>query len=220
MILSVGEGTARRLAAARGFEKLPVFPIGTHRAPAAAAAARETWPLSVLVIPEGLTDECVRLFSCALDAARLAPDIRFVLRTHPVLPFERLHHALPSQDHLPANVELSRSGPLEAEFTHAGFCLYRGSSAAVYATLAGLQPFYLEMPGELTLDPMHDLDVWRQTVNGPRTFVDRVRAAASAGAEARSAEWRRAAAHLHRYAQPFSETVLDEFLTFATRFAA
>ena len=74
----------------------------------------------------------------------------------------------PALRQLPDNVSLSVERPLVQEFAQARYCLYRGSSAAMHAVLAGLKPYYLMRPGELPFDCLSGLGDWRETVTFTR----------------------------------------------------
>jgi hypothetical protein len=118
-----------------------------------------------LVLPEGIGSECIYLFEFALECARRLPEARFIFRTHPVLPFERLEPNIRGYYPVPDNVEVSRGRPIEDDFARATYLLYRGSSTVIYAVLAGLKPFYIVRPDEIDLDPLYELAEWREHVH-------------------------------------------------------
>ena len=109
-----------------------------------------------LVLPEGLESECLFLFDFSLRCAHLMPDYRFIWRTHPIIRFHELIQANQSLSNLPKNVTHS-TGPLNDDFRHASYVLYRGSSAAIQAVQAGLHPVYLSRSGEISIDPLHQI---------------------------------------------------------------
>ena len=62
----------------------------------------------------------------------------------------------PQLKHLPPNICFSNE-PIASDFARCGFALYRGSTAAVQAVAAGLQPIYLQLAGAMTIDPMYEI---------------------------------------------------------------
>ena len=117
-----------------------------------------------LVLPEGLAEECHFLFSYCMRVARLYPGIRFVWRLHPVVTFEALLKKYPEFRKLPDNISLS-SQAFEEDLGIAKWAMYRGSTAIVQALAAGVMPLYISRPGEINLDPLHQLTVWKKSIN-------------------------------------------------------
>ncbi|MFH1441058.1 MAG: hypothetical protein ABIH18_03325 [Candidatus Omnitrophota bacterium] len=132
-------------------------------------AARADYP-ACLVIPEGYLTEYKILFTFALVCAGIAPQINFIFRVHPILSFDSIKKQDKKFQDLPKNIRLSNVS-LEDDFARCRWALYRGSTAAVQATLFGLRPIYLELPGELTIDPLYELKDWRSVIKTPEEFL-------------------------------------------------
>jgi hypothetical protein len=114
---------------------------------------------------------------------------------------------------LPENVSLSTDKPLAQEFAQSRYCLYRGSSAAMHAVLAGLKPYYLARPGELSFDCLFGLPDWRETVTSPTELADSMTVADGvADSDAAS----RAMSFCERYVLPVRPAAIDELLAMAT----
>ncbi|MDG2240287.1 MAG: hypothetical protein P8L30_08790 [Longimicrobiales bacterium] len=171
VVLCMGPTTCTDLAENSSFEDTRFCVFGTHRMQRDPGATVRAPGDTCLVVPEGLQDEASSLFRMAMEAARLSPETRFIFRCHPVLPYDSLI-GLPAEDQLPPGVELSRVPNIEDDFDRSSSILYRGSSSVVYGILSGLRPFYLEMPDELTLDPLHALATWRERVFDAQSFLD------------------------------------------------
>jgi hypothetical protein len=122
-----------------------------------------------LVLPEGIASECILLFEFSLNCAKLMPEMRFIWRLHPLITPESLMALNPSMRELPPNVEFSRIS-LEDDFKRTSFALYRGSTAIVKAVIFGLQPIYLVNIGEMTIDPLYQMDALRTKVTEPSDF--------------------------------------------------
>lgn len=165
VIVTAGEVTRRRFAAAYEGTPTRVAVMGMHRR-LTQASAPTRWterPRACLVIPEGLPAEVVLLFDFAIAAAAAAPDVTFILRLHPILSMAELQRQYPRFRNLPPNVTTS-TADIREDFARSRWALYRGSNAAIYAVIAGVRPLYVERSGELSIDCMHELNVWKTAV--------------------------------------------------------
>lgn len=211
-ILTVGDVTRDVIAKALGMSRISVLTYGSHRRPAAARPRSAGADERCLVIPEGLESECLTLFDFALSAAAAMPELEFVLRMHPVLPFEKVANRHPRLRMLPANVRVSEEADLAVDCAQCDWALYRGSSAALYAVLAGVRPVYVARPGELVIDPLFGLDGWRRRIAHIDEFRAIVAADRAEPAPERHREWVRAASFCERYVMPANPAVVDELL--------
>jgi hypothetical protein len=132
---------------------------------------------------------------------------------HPVLPFERLVRWYPRFRALPANVSVSTEADIGADLARCDWALYRGSSAAVYAVLAGVRPVYVERAGELCIDPLYTLRGWRRIVSDVKGFAGLVAADRALALTDRQREWEPARAFCDRYAAPPDTQVLHGLVT-------
>jgi hypothetical protein len=200
VLLTVGEITRDRILETGSFSETSTVVYGSHRrAPATDVRPPDFTRARCLVLPEGLEGECVRLFQFAVEAAVCTPEMIFVFRTHPVLPMSRL-----ARDHgflrtLPPNVEISREAQIGIDFARCGWALYRGSSAALHAVLAGIRPVYVEAPDELAFDPLFALRQWRRSIRSADEFAALVANDMAANAEERRKEWEPAREFCDRY---------------------
>ena len=172
VILTLSETTRAALAESKELGPASLITYGSHRRPQVVtpqgSRQREA---RCLVLPDAHASESATLFEFALDCALEMPEITFVLRPHPSSVYAGAAASAPPLRDLPRNVEISRSASFETECLRARFCLYRGSSAAMYAVLAGVKPFYVSRAGELPFDPLSGLTVWRETVTSPRDLA-------------------------------------------------
>ncbi len=172
LVLCVGNVTRSELEAEPRLEGTKFETMGTHRRKI--PASRITSPATeggCLVLPEGMLAEVVSLFRVALLAARAGPDIRFIFRLHPSFSFEHLVRHAPEFAALPENIEVSTGRDVESDFARSRWMLYRGSSTVLYGILAGVKPFYLQSPHELTIDPVYKLNTWRGVVGSSAELV-------------------------------------------------
>jgi hypothetical protein len=210
VILTLGEIPHAALAASAGLRSVRFIEYGTHRRATLPVLPQPRHrPRRCLVLPDAGYDECATLFEFALDCARRSPDISFVLRPHPMVEIRSLLHRLPFLRNLPGNVSLSVDKPLEQEFAQTRYCLYRGSSAAMHAARAGIKPYYLARPGELSFDCLFELGDWREAVTSPQDLLKRMNLADQSSDTAAAM---RAAEFCERYVSPVKPAALNELL--------
>jgi hypothetical protein len=165
-ILTAGMVSMEQLKRTPDLARIPIAVLGSNRAvgqdggqPGGTAAIN-----ACLVIPEGLVGECHLLFEFSIACAKLMPEIRFIWRLHPLQKYETLRARNQNLKNLPSNIELSH-GTLEQDIALCRWVIYRGSTAILKAVEMGLRPIYLELPGELTIDPLYELGSWRLKVS-------------------------------------------------------
>ncbi|RJR40165.1 MAG: hypothetical protein C4576_20480 [Desulfobacteraceae bacterium] len=124
-----------------------------------------------LVIPEGIPSECHILFEFSLECAHALPDVQFIWRLHPILSYDSLSDQNPRLRNLPVNILLSAE-TLEIDIVRCRWALYRGTTAIVQGVMGGLMPIYLELPGEMTIDPLYELQDCRESVKSCTDFVE------------------------------------------------
>ncbi|RJQ28949.1 hypothetical protein C4565_02780, partial [Candidatus Parcubacteria bacterium] len=168
-----------------------------------------------LVLPEGVESESIYLFDLALACARRLPQVEFIFRMHPVLPFEKVSAMLAGYPPETKNVEVSDRSKIEEDFARTGYVLYRGSSTVMYAILAGLKPFYFERPGELNFDPIFELNIWREHVRSPEDLIQKFNIDRKTAGEIRHRQWSTALGYCDRYTQPIREEALDRMIEFS-----
>ena len=181
VILTSGEAARRQLQDGMPFPHTAIDVIGSERA---VSGGRETVSLDsatqasfktncCVVLPEGLEDECRRLFDFSVRCAQEMPEMTFVWRLHPQMTMERLLARMPSLRARPANIRIS-SGTLEEDLLTARWALYRGTTAVIRAVGMRCRPLYLETPGEMSIDPLHGLHHWKATVTSPGEFLTQI----------------------------------------------
>jgi hypothetical protein len=114
---------------------------------------------------------------------------------------------------VPPNVEVAGERPFGADIARAGTMLYRGSSTVVYGILAGLKPFYVQRPGELTLDPLYRLETWREWVRDPADFATALLAHEAQSDGARQRSWTAARDFCRAYAMAEQPAAIDRLAT-------
>jgi hypothetical protein len=212
IVMTMGEVTHSTLAASSDLRGIRLITYGSHRRtsvsrPPAVGPERTR----CLVLPDSNPGECATLFEFALECARRAPAIAFILRPHPAVDLVAMRGRAPSLRDLPSNVQFSSLAALDADCAHSACCLYRASSAAVHAVLAGVKPLYLARKGEMLLDPLLELTDWRESVSSPEDFIAAwERERKSTDAEPALRAWK----YCDRYVSRIRPEALDELLSF------
>jgi hypothetical protein len=212
-LLTIGEVTAAALQSAWDGHGVPVAVYGSHRRRDSVRppASFSSGARRCLVVPEGLETECLSLIDFTLRAAREIRDLDFVIRMHPVLPFEQLRRRHPQIGDLPPNVSISKNADIEQDFADSTWVLYRGSSAVIHAVLAGKKPIYYRTPDDFGIDPLFSLDTWRTVVTTVGEFRDAMSAVAG-NDSAGDCDYERAKAYCDGYVRsPRLENVLGWF---------
>jgi hypothetical protein len=172
-ILTAGIVSKDQLERSHGLKDIPISVLGSNRTfkgfniynkhQMYSCQAEHLDNSACLVIPEGVESECNLLFEFSLACAQASPDIQFIWRLHPLVTFKSLLAHNPKLRNFPRNIVLSQS-TLEEDIARCRWALYRGTTAIVQAVVAGLRPIYLQLPGEMTIDPLYELGDWRAVV--------------------------------------------------------
>ena len=118
-----------------------------------------------LVIPEGILSECSVLLEFSLKCALFDPNTSFIWRFHPLTPYHMLQKRNKIFKNIPSNITVSKMS-LEEDICRSTIVLYRGSTAVIAAVSGLCRPVYLSSPGEMTIDPLYELDNrWKVSAN-------------------------------------------------------
>lgn len=214
VVLCLGPKTAQMLQPGHPHSRL--IPFGTFRRSAQGSIPSLPAPQkkTILVLPEAHPEEMDLMFQTALQAAKLLPDHRFILRCHPIIPSPRklvLKHAGKDPRLLP-NVEISSGKGVEEDFIRSSAILYRGSSAVLYAIRFGLKPIYLHDGILPDLDPLFELQAWKEQVSGADPLADCLRGYADQNPCCLEKEWAVATEFVRTYAIPVDDSSVNQLV--------
>jgi len=171
IFLSTGSTPALQLRAQKSYKCKPIIVLGSVRAFTDNNESSFTRNDCVLVIPDGTISECLLMFKFAFKAADAFPDIKFTWRLHPLINREYLERIEPLFRTLPVNVSWSDLS-LERDALNSRWALYRGSTAIITASCAGCLPIYLSVLGEISIDPLADIDMLRPSIYTVDSLAD------------------------------------------------
>ena len=168
IILTAGSVTKKRLEGLLGLNKIPIYLLGSPRSLVDFRRSNtridNSDQITCLVLPEGLDSECHLIYDFSLRCAILMPGVKFIWRLHPLISFRDLTRKNNKLQRLPENIILSNSS-IEKDIECSQFSIYRGSTAIITALSSGIQPIYLSLQDEMTIDPLFELDnKWRKIV--------------------------------------------------------
>ena len=213
LLLTLGEVTQQMLERSKRLKNVTKLAYGTHRRFSSRIEVEEPKNTpAFLVLPEGVESESIYLLDLALECATSLPDIRFIFRMHPVLPFEKIVPQLNGYPPKNGNIELSDHPNIEDDFDRTGYILYRGSSTVMYGILAGLKPYYFERPDEMNFDPIFELDVWRERVRSTAELVRNFETDRQASDDFRYRQWQKALNYCDHYISSIRDDTLDQMI--------
>jgi hypothetical protein len=179
-IVAAGKIGAAQLSNSKRLAGTPISVLGSSRTCRASAdeahqtrasfAGRAARGDTCLVLPEGVPTECHLLFEFSLECARACPEMRFLWRLHPIVSFDSLLARNAKLRNPPPNVELSTRAFTD-DLAVAGWALYRGSTAIIQAVAKQVRPVYVQLRGELTVDPLYELEGYRERVTTAEGFA-------------------------------------------------
>jgi hypothetical protein len=149
---------------------------------------------TLLVLLEGL-EKMVGLLRFADAAARLCPNIRFVVREHPALGLARLAPLARVALGGPVGLQVSRAATLVEALAEADAVLYQGTTAAMNAGAAGIPLLRFRGNEVPTDDPLFACSALKREVGAP----DDVPAALGHFTEMEDATWQRELATFRAY---------------------
>jgi hypothetical protein len=166
-----------------------------------------------LVAPEGLVNECLILFTFAIEAARLLPGTDFIFRTHPSISFQALQAENDRLQNLPPNIIISSNKNIDDDFKRCSWLLYRNSSVSFFAILAGLRPIYLGVENEISNDVLYALNSWRLHVSIPEEMIAIIEKDKQASEDERNTEREQAYRFSQAYMMPYDVAIFENCIS-------
>jgi hypothetical protein len=130
--------------------------------------------INCLVCPEGTITETKFLFKYAFDIARIRPDIKFILRAHPLLEINTFINKYFDKESINnlSNVDFSKKS-FEIDLSRSNVILFRGSYSVISGLLHNLIPVYYNgIKNDLDINPIQDSNIKTFKVNTVNNFVD------------------------------------------------
>lgn len=212
IILCSGHRTADALRKNHGFRKTKIIPFGTfRRSSITEVCVPNPKCQTVLVLPD-FYKEAPFLFNTAIQVATMLKDHHFIFRCHPAYSFSNIKNLVNGNLEKMGNVEISEGKKIEEDFERSSVILYRGSSAVLYAVLNGLKPFYLHVKNTEIIDPIFELDAWRESIDSGQALEQRLREYAAEPLDKIIPAWKVATQYVKGYTMPVGENSITRLL--------
>jgi hypothetical protein len=165
-----------------------------------------------LVVPEGTLMESKLLFNYAIQVAISLTDYYFIFRCHPIFSFSQIRPHLDNNMEIIQNIEISDNHNMFDDIARSSILLYRSSSIVLYAILNGLKPFYFCDDHNHHVDPLFELNGWREHVTSVEEMEKVLQRYEGLTELQLSESWRKAADYVSKYIQPVEDTSIDALL--------
>lgn len=214
VVLCSGERTLQMMKPSHEKQQVQLLPFGSFRFPSDGVLLKRPEPsvARLLVLPEGTVSEATILFNVAIAAASSLKEYSFVFRLHPLLSVDSVKPFLEKGWETLSNVHFSQSKKIEEDFASCSALLYRASSASLYGLLSGLKPFYWKQAGEENIDPLFELEVFREEVGSIQELSERLMDYGKTPVERTLSDWQIAAKYVQEYTIPVSEKSIQNFM--------
>ena len=174
MLLTGGSVAKKQLENKMSLRHLPILVLGSSRTLiqnkiGKAFPEYENNKNICLIIPEGIWEEYDTLLNFSIKCAHLCPRINFVIRRHPLMQGKSRKIDQAKLDSAPSNFAVSTK-PLNEDIQASKWAIYRGSTAIIQSVIGGLVPIYIELAGEMIIDPLYEVAGNRASLATPWDF--------------------------------------------------
>ena len=208
-VLCQGEVTKRMLEAGHSANGAKTMALGSFRRSTAIPRTPDPGRRTILVIPVGWIEDSTRLFNAAASLAVELDDHNFLLRCHPVLPFDEVRPYLDWDPEEVGNIEVSTSADIETDIERASVVIYRGTSAVFPGVVGGLKPIYAAWEPGYDEDPLFEVETWCERPESISEAVDAIRAFSKLSQNEVKEDWEGAVNYVEQYFLPVSESSVD-----------
>ncbi len=170
IIMTSGPVGLKQLKGSKSLAGIKFGILGSNRS---VVISQRSFSSACLVLPEGIAEECIKLFSFSLKCAKVCPDIHFIWRLHPIFDINVFASCGIDLESIPPNVEISVKN-FEVDIARSKWALYRGSTAIITAAANGVVPIYLAQAGELSIDPLYEMDSHHPSISEVSQFLNAV----------------------------------------------
>jgi hypothetical protein len=153
--------------------KIPTYVLGSvRRFLKVKSNLKKSKKINFLIMPEGIIEECKKLFIFSIKFAKKNPSINFIWRLHPSLNFNSLLKKINiEKNSIPKNIILSKAHFFK-DISISSYCIYRGSTSVITAIQNGVYPLYYNDGEQINIDPTFDLKIWKTEINNINDLDD------------------------------------------------
>ena len=171
LVLTSGLISFEKLSTTIGLNNIQLDILGSNRGKSYSQISLLKEDITILVVPEGIEEECLKLFNFALEYSKLNNNLNFIFRLHPIINFDNFIKKYKIFKTLPFNIKFSFNS-IETDLVNSQVVLYRGSNVIIDAVLFGLMPIFLTDDKNISLDPLYFLNNnnWKKTIKNTSDF--------------------------------------------------
>jgi hypothetical protein len=158
--------------------------------------------------------ETLPLLRYAIDQAHSTQHVDFLMRAHPVLPFEQLQVLIDDMGILPANVRISNGRTVMEDVSACDAVLYWGSSVALEGIRLGKPVIHFNQDNFLSFDPLFDLKDFKWIVSSQNDILDVLEEIINLSDNEFEELRYRARSYVTAYHNPVNKEALSSFLSF------
>ena len=166
---------------------------------------------NILVVLEGIF-EVYKMVNYVLRELQGNTKHQVVIRSHPVLPLNRMAHKLDYRINDIQNFDVSCNPSLKKDIEWADIVIYWGTTVALEALSMGKPVIHYEMDSVLSYDPLFDCNYLKWVVSDKDSLIPAIDEIYSLNDEQFAREQRNAKSYLSRYFFPVTEEGLNKFL--------
>jgi hypothetical protein len=192
-----------------------IYCVGSHRREILAVEIEKKFSLDksqILAAADGTLEENLLILDFILKLAVMMPNKKFKIRLHPIVnivDISRRDHRINS---LPENVFLSKQ-KLVDDLMLSSWIIYRGSGVSIQSVFAGVRPLYLHREGELKIDPLSDMHVWKKEIITTEHVKQVVESDIAASANSLLSEYLPAYEYCNDYQAPINLKLFMDIVT-------
>ena len=156
------------------FQNLPILNVGTKRVLVSNSMVKKNLAIKgevCLVVPEGIIDECIKIFDYSILCAKKNPSVQFIFRLHPIISLNQLISKNSIYKNIPSNIIFSNNSLIE-DAKKSKWALYRGSTSIIEICKEEVMPIYLEFKSELSIDPLFNVNQFKSNVTNIDDFAN------------------------------------------------
>jgi surface carbohydrate biosynthesis protein (TIGR04326 family) len=165
----------------------------------------------ILVALEGV-QEVLPLVQYVFQEAKANPQLQFVVRSHPALPFQRLLALLRADIHDFSNIEISKGRTVFEDVADSDAVLYWGTTIALEAIMMGRPVIHFDRGDVLSYDPLFALECFKWAVSAQDDLLPILRQILQLPDKIYNELSDTARRYVKAYFQPVNEEAMGSFL--------
>lgn len=165
---------------------------------------------TILLALEGIYD-VYKMVNYAFKELKDSP-YAVIIRTHPVLPLEKMRRDIPKELWLNSNFQLSKQNSLKHDIESSDIVMYWGSTVALEALSMGKPVIHFETGSVLSYDPLFECNYLKWKVSKQDPLIEKINEIYALSEDEFYAQQEKARAYLRNYFYPVTDDSLMRFI--------